>query len=141
MDINYFHTKLGETLMYCQIIEHDIKFILAGMLKGDFDENLKKISNLTLGCALKKLEELDYSDNQPFISKSDYKFLNKIKDERNYLAHSIYNNFVYKKNYLYSNLYKVECANLLKFNEKLSNTYKIVEEVRLDCLKKYGRIQ
>ena len=42
MDINYFHTKLGETLMYCQIIEHDIKFILAGMLKGDFDENFKK---------------------------------------------------------------------------------------------------
>lgn len=84
---------------------------------------------------------VNISDNQPFISKSDYKFLNKIKDERNYLAHSIYNNFVYEKNYLYSNLYKVECANLLKFNEKLSNTYKIVEEVRLDCLKKYGRIQ
>lgn len=137
MDIDTFHFIIGQSIMYCQNIEHDIKLILAGMLKGDFETNIKKTSKLTLGSALQQLEQLDYSDNKPFISKSDYKFLNEIKDERNYLAHSIYNEFVYD-NSNYS--YKTQCDRLLKFNEKLENTYKLVEDVRLECLEKYGRI-
>lgn len=42
-DINLFHKNVGELIMFCQCIEHDIKWIYAGMLKGDVDENFVEL--------------------------------------------------------------------------------------------------
>ena len=47
--INDFHCWLGETLMYCQRIETDIKWIYAGMLEGDCSENYIAVSEKSLG--------------------------------------------------------------------------------------------
>lgn len=44
-----FHYLVGETLMFCQFIEHDLKFIYSLMLKGKFEENLVEIDNDTFG--------------------------------------------------------------------------------------------
>ena len=42
-DLKEFHFLVGETLMFCQTVELDIKYIYAAMLKGDFDENYEEV--------------------------------------------------------------------------------------------------
>lgn len=57
MTLQDFHTLLGQTVMYCQIIKHDIKMIYSAMLKGEFNKNLGSIEKLTLGTHyIKKIE-------------------------------------------------------------------------------------
>ena len=76
-ELNEFHFLVGETLMFCQTVELDIKYIYAAMLKGDFDENYEEVEALTLGQALKRLKKLDYSDNDHFFTKKTINFLKK----------------------------------------------------------------
>ncbi len=45
MELNKFHFLVGQTIMYCQVIEHDVKRIYAAMRKGDYYENLKKLKS------------------------------------------------------------------------------------------------
>lgn len=66
------------------------------MLRGDFYKNLDAIINKPLGPALKKLEELDYSDESPYLSRDDYALLNEIKEIRNYWVHKGYIDFLYE---------------------------------------------
>ena len=80
--------------MHCQLIEHDLKLIYAGMLKGDFDRNFDEIENLSLGQVVTKLERLDNSDNKPFFGVGDYKLFKKITKIRNHCAHEIYREFI-----------------------------------------------
>ena len=75
MDFDEFKNLYALTMMSYQRIEHDIKLIYAYMLRGNADNNLENIENKTLGMMVRILEELDYSDSKPFISKSDYQFL------------------------------------------------------------------
>ena len=75
MNFDEFKNLYALTMMSYQRIEHDIKLIYAYMLKGDAINNLESIENKTLGMMVRILEELDYSDSKPFISKSDYQFL------------------------------------------------------------------
>lgn len=42
MTLDDFHFTLGQTIMYCQVIEHDVKRIYAAMHIGDYYENLEK---------------------------------------------------------------------------------------------------
>jgi len=65
-----YHRLVGETLMFCQAIEHDVKAIYAGMLEGDYDQNLERIKKKTLGQTLTLLKQLDESDGKPeFLRK------------------------------------------------------------------------
>lgn len=77
MDLERFHFLIGQTIMYCQIIEHDVKRIYAAMLKGDYYENLEIVERQTLGQTLSKLKELDISDNKPIFLKATIIFLSK----------------------------------------------------------------
>ena len=95
--LSEFHVVVGETLMECQRIEHDIKLIYAGMLKGDFEQNLNSIKNETLGAVLIELERLDNCDGNPYFKFADYKLLREIKNVRNWLAHKAYMDFMYDK--------------------------------------------
>ena len=52
-NLHDFHSYVGETIMFCQCIEQDIKFIYAGMLEGDFDGNYEDIEKWTLGRTVK----------------------------------------------------------------------------------------
>lgn len=68
-------TNLSETIMYYQIIEHDLKYIYSFMLKGDVGKHLNDMNNKTLGQMIKILKDLDFSDGRPLISFGDYNFL------------------------------------------------------------------
>ena len=76
-----FKVLHSETIMCCQIIEGDLKWIYAFMHKGDPDENRSKVSNYTLGQIVNKLKELDNSDGKPYISASDYNFLSQMTEK------------------------------------------------------------
>lgn len=135
-----FHRLVGETIMYCQCIEHDVKLIFAGMKAGEFQANLREIRRANLGDTLKELELLDKSDNKPYFADSDYQLLDKIRLVRNYLAHEIYREFVYLFGEEQDRAYEHACAKLENEKQQLEDLYKSVENVRMDVLKNYRRI-
>jgi len=136
MDINTFNIMYAETMMYYQIIEHDVKFIFAYMRKGDLNDNFNDIETTTLGQMIKRLEKLDYSDNKPLISRDDYKYLSKICDNRNHWAHSVFLEFVYKKNWFYSKEYQKQSKKLEEDRERVERAAKILEDIRIEYCRK-----
>lgn len=138
--LDEFHCLVGETIMYCQCIEHDIKLIYAGMLQGNFDVNLQEIEDSPLGPVLKKLENLDNSDGNPHLSTGDYDLLDQIRDIRNHWAHKAYTKFVYSKNSLYNKNFLQQYRRIENDHNRLAKLSDSIEKVRLDVLKKYNRI-
>ena len=67
------------------------------MKVGDVNKHFDEIENKTLGQMIRKLKELDNSDNKPLISSNDYNFLTQICDNRNHWAHSVFTEFIYIK--------------------------------------------
>ena len=132
MDFTTFKIKYAETMMYYQVIEHDVKYIYAYMLKGDVNEHFDDIETITLGQMLKMLKKLDWSDNKPLISKDDYSYLSKICENRNHWAHTIFSQFVYKKDWLYSREYQKQCDKLNEDRQRVERAAKILEEIRID---------
>ena len=59
MELNEFHKLLGQTIMFCQTIENDIKIIYSAMLNGSFSQNLESVSRWPLGATIKQLKKLD----------------------------------------------------------------------------------
>ncbi len=139
-DLQEFHYYVGETIMFCQCIEHDIKWIYAGMLRGDCDENFNTISKekWTFGKTVSKLEELDNCDNDPYFDKEDYALLKRIAKIRNYWAHNAYVDFVYEKSN--EKAFNKVSKRLENDHNRLEKIHDSVEKVRLDVLKDYGRI-
>lgn len=135
MDLNEFHFLVGQTIMYCQVIEHDVKRIYAAMHKGDYYENLDKVEKWTLGKCVAELKELDFSDGDSYISASDYNFLKQMTEKRNHLCHQTYQNFLYNKQFLQSREYADECRKLQRDNERLSNVCDALENVRIKAQK------
>lgn len=135
-----FHQLVGETIMFCQCIEHDIKFIYSGMLHGDFSENLKEVEDSPLGPVLKKLEYLDNSDGNPHLSSGDYELLDQIRDIRNHWVHKAYVKFVYLSGSNYEKYFLKELRRLENDHNRLAKLSDIIEKVRLDVLKKFKRI-
>lgn len=138
--LDEFHRLVGETIMFCQCIEHDIKLIYAGMLKGDFDENFQEVENSPLGPVLKKLEKLDNSDGNPHFLEGDYNLLDQIRDIRNHWAHKAYVQFVYSKSSTYEKNFQKEFRRLKNDHNRLANLSTSIEKVRLEVLQKYNRI-
>lgn len=138
--LDKFNMTVGDTIMDCQKIEHDIKIIYASMLKGDMQENLKLVSRETLGVTLNALEELDYSDNNPMLDRQDYKTLKQIKNIRNWLAHQCYVDFMYyPESQIEWHLNKTY-QKLCEFNNTLKRLSVTVEAVRFLALKRYARV-
>ena len=142
MNFDDFKFNVGNIVMFCQIIEHDIKVIYASMLKGDYNKNYQELidSNMTLGQTITNLQELDFSDSNHFFAKSDYVYLKQVSRKRNYWCHQAYLNFVYIENFEYSKEYKVECLKLQNDCDKLNDVFMQVQKIKKDALKKYGRI-
>ena len=139
MTLIEFHSVLGETIMFCQIIENDVKWIYSFMRKGEVEDNYGNIDGRTLGQALKELKELDCSDGKPYISLNDYNFLSQMIKKRNYWCHEAYIDFIYDENFQNSKEYQKVCNMLLHDNEKLSKVYRAVEQVKLKARKDYNR--
>lgn len=139
MDFREFKILHSETIMYYQIIEHDLKYIYAYMLKGNIDDHFDKIENKTLGQMVKILKKLDNSDGNPLISSEDYNFLNQICDNRNLWAHQTYTKFIYVKNFIYSKEYQSQCEKLLRDHDRVSRASDILEDIRIDYCKSHSR--
>lgn len=139
-NLQEFHYYIGEAIMFCQCIEIDIKLIYAGMLDGVFHENYKGIKKWPLGKTVKELEELDYSDRDPYFDRDEYAFLKKITNIRNYLAHEAYTFFVYENNSEFERKFEKAIAKLEREHERLSKVHKTVEKARLDFLRSYNRL-
>ena len=141
MDINEFHFMLGQTIMYCQIIEHDVKMIYAAMHNGDMRRTLREIERKkwTLGATIENLKRLDLSDGNAYISLEDYEFLQDMTDKRNHWCHDCYINFIYERDIDKSVSYSRECVNLRRDNAKLGMVYKMLENVRVRAMEDFGR--
>lgn len=138
--INAFHESVGKILMECQCIEHDIKLIYAGMLNGDFDDNYALVAEQPLGPVLKKLESLDNSDGNPYLSKQDYELLDDIRDIRNHWAHKAYTMFVYKRGQEYDDAFIRQARRLDNDLNRITKLSGSIEQVRFSVLRKYDRI-
>lgn len=134
-DFKYY---LGETINFCQTIEHDTKWIYAIMKKEDSNNNFDSNSDWTLEKTVSCLQRLDYQDNAHYFGEKDYVLLNKIVEERNYLCHEIYRSFLYIKNWKYSNGYRKACSRMMNFHNRLGKLQNIIEKVRLKALEYYN---
>lgn len=142
LSLDEFHLLLGQTIMYCQIIEGDIKHIYCAMRKGDIFENFFMIEQQkwTLGETLVELQKLDYSDNRPYLSLEDYDYLRKLTRKRNHWCHESYINFVYLgENFASSKEYQKECRRLIEDNQTLAEVYKKLEQVRQRAMHDFKR--
>ncbi len=139
MDLNEFKYYYATTMMYYQCMERDIKLIYAFMCAGDINDNFGDVEKNTLGSMVARLEELDYSDNRPFISRDDYKFLKNISSKRNYWAHQAFADFVYIKDFYYSKEYKKICDSIVKDCEEVKRASDILEKMRIEFCEKHRR--
>ncbi len=142
LSLDEFHLLLGQTIMYCQIIEGDIKHIYCAMRKGDIFENFFMIEQQkwTLGETLVELQKLDYSDNRPYLSLEDYDYLRKLTRKRNHWCHESYINFVYLgEDFASSKEYQKECRRLIEDNQTLAEVYKKLEQVRQRAMRDFKR--
>lgn len=132
MDFNQFKLMYASTMICYQAIEHDIKYIYAYMRVGDVNKHFDEIENKTLGQMIRKLKELDNSDNKPLISPGDYNFLTQICDNRNHWAHNVFTEFLYEDNWINSKEYKKQCEKLSKDYERIQRASDILEKIRID---------
>lgn len=138
MELETFHQKVGEILMYCQCIEHDVKCIYAFMADGGFKENMQRFKEekLTLGQIVYMLKAYDQSWDTPFLSEEDYDILFEVVHKRNYYAHNVYLSFCYLVSEEdFDRVYEDECSLLLADVKKLSYLYEKVEEKRIEYMK------
>ena len=132
MNFDTFKIIHSETIMYYQIIEHDLKLIYAYMRRGKPSNNYVEIKNKTLGQIVSILKDLDNSDGEPLISKEDYNFLSQIKDNRNLWAHRNFIEFVYEQEFLSSKAYLKQYQKLTKDHDRVERVYKVLEKIRLE---------
>lgn len=138
--LEQFHLYAGETLMECQRIEHDVKLMYAGMKNGDFNRNIAEVKIQPLGTVLIDLQALDNSDGRPSLAEEDYALLREIKNVRNWLAHKAYLDFMYASGEALNRNFERSFARLSEFRLRIKRLGDVVEKVRLEILKKYGRI-
>lgn len=131
MDFNLFKQMYAETMMFYQCIENDIKCIYAYMCAGNINKHFDEIENKTLGQTIRILKKLDNSDGKPLINLEDYEFLEKICDNRNHWAHSVFTEFIYEDNWLYSKEYLEQCKRLKEDYVRIKNASKILERIRI----------
>ena len=140
MDFQQFKILHSETIMYYQVVEHDLKLIYAYMRKGDVGDNLDMVETKTLGQMIDMLKILDNEDGKPNISSGDYNYLKQLSKNRNHWAHKVFTVFMYEDNFMYSNEYERQCQKLQKDHDRLSVVFRNVEKVRIRlCSKVYRR--
>lgn len=135
MNFHDFKFKAGEIVMFCQIIEANIKIIYANVLGGDKQLTWNEIAKDTLGTMCKKLEAFDKQNK--LLSSDDYYYLHLVAGIRNHWCHQAYINFLYVPgDFSQSVQYKQECAKLEVDHAKLSRIYKALEDIRINVVRK-----
>ncbi len=126
-----FKIQHSEIMENFQCIEYDLKRIYSAMSYDDFDDEMDMLEKSNMGNTIKRLKELDYSDDDHFLSDSDYDQLDKIRELRNYWCHQCYLDFVYIEdaNEKYNKLQRLfnrlqnENRRIEKLQYKIENMY------------------
>ena len=90
-----FKITHSNIIMRFQLIEFDLKRIYSKMSSTSFADGMDMLETSNLGNTLKKLKYLDHSDGNPWLSESDYKELDRIRELRNYWCHQCYLDYAY----------------------------------------------
>ncbi len=131
----------SELIMQVQLIESDLRLIYAAMKVGDFDDNFDELSKANLGQIIKELKELDYSDGDPDLSKTDYDTIERIREIRNYWCHQCYLDYVYIPDEYRREQKFQEVAARLSHDENLTwDLHEKLEKLRIRELKEYNII-
>lgn len=130
MTLDEFHLLLGQTIMFCQQIEHDIKHIYAAICDGDYIDNIKRVNKRPLGEVVNALMEIDLESGSPYISERDYVFLKQVTKKRNHWCHDAYQNFIYEEDFVDGKNYAEEYRMLFDDNRNLALVADIIQRVR-----------
>ena len=139
-NLNDYNWYVGQSLLNCQRIEHDVKIIYAAILPGDFKNNLAAAADITLADCINGLKDLQKDIDPPIFDKSDFNLLRDIKSMRNWLAHRCYVDFLYVGEQNLDNRMQ-DCFDKVKvFCDKTTTFSAVVEKARFYILKKFNRI-
>lgn len=131
----------SELIMQVQCIEHDLKFIYAGMHRGNFDDNLDMLEKANLGTVIRKLKDLDYSDGHPDLSKQDYLLLEQIREIRNYWCHQCFLDYVYiQDDYQRERKFQEIADRLSRDENRTWDLHEHLQQLRNKMLERYNRI-
>lgn len=138
-NLSQFHEYVGETIMFCQCIEQDVKLIYSAMKEGNIDDNLYLIDRekWSLGKTITELQILDNSDDNPYFLNVDYVMLKEITNIRNHWAHKAYISFIYEENDIN---FRKQCNRLKNDHGRLKKLSIKIEQVRFDVIKRYRSI-
>lgn len=140
LDFNFFKILYGETMMYYQLIENNIKLIYSYMHKGNVVQHFEAVESKTLGQMIRTLKKLDESDGKPLINAADYNFLAQICDNRNHWAHQAFIEFMYvQENTFNSKKYKKQCDKLAKDHDRVKRASEILEKIRIEYCTRMAR--
>ena len=106
------------------------------MLNGNQYENFETLEKTTLGALVKKLKELDNTDDNQFISNDDYNFLKQMTEKRNYWSHQCYVDLIYDDD---SSNYERILNKLKRDHDRFEVVSDNVERARLRAVETYRR--
>src|SRR5690606_9062833 len=127
---------LGQAIIHLQSIERDIKYMIAGMKKGNMKDDFKEVDATIkgLGIAVRELQAIDHEENHHYLSTTQYKLLSQLARKRNYYSHESALNFLYIKDSLQSEAFKIEYEKLKTDLDSLSRLQREIENTRITLL-------
>lgn len=95
-----FYSYIGEVIMFCQKVEHDVKLLSAGVSPHGYKvaKAILDDDKLSLGQAIKTLQDFDALRDHPYFSREDYNALWEVNKIRNYYAHQCFQDLLYLPN-------------------------------------------
>ena len=140
MELRDFHALVGETIMYCQVIERDVKIIYAAMSGGDMGRELRGLERerLTFGETVRELRILDRSSGAAYFTDDDYDYLMRAAETRNHWCHEAYLRFAFDKAFTRSRAFAEESERLLRDHDRLGRLCRAFTDVRLRVLRDFG---
>lgn len=139
-NFKYYHSSI---ILFCQRIEHDLKWIYSYMKYRYTDDTKEPVDifnelndkKWNFGNILNELKVLDNkTGNENLISNDDYNFLKQMKDKRNFWCHKCFIEFIYSENWKCSNKYLKISKKLKSDYERFSKISEKIENLRLDFI-------
>jgi len=133
-----FHLLFGQTMMYLEVIERDIRITYVGMLSGDFKKNYQDVRDLTVGELLKRIESLDKAGDLNELSDEDYSMLRAITNVKSQLEKKSYGDFCYvEEREARKQAYDKALIKITDLNHHLGELALHIEVFRASMIKKY----
>lgn len=131
LNFNDFKIYHSELIIYCQIIENDLKWIYSEFKIGKPENNYFNVERHNLGKIVTELKALDNSDGNPILSSQDYNYLKQMTQKRNYWCHGCFLEFIYRGHFENSSEYASVCRKLIKDHDRFLILQKSIEQIKL----------